>query len=754
MSSLTLEQNDPQEPTTAEKIRGLRWSISANAANTVFVQFTFFGPAFVLFLNALQINNSEIGFLLSLFPFMGIVAPFIASRVARIGYKRVYIIFWSLRKVVTAGLLLVPFVWTQFGPQATVIYITLITGGFGLCRAIGETGYYPWVQEYIPDSIRGKYSATNNIFASIVGVVAVAVASFILELSIGLDRFMILFAVGTAFGILSVWFYTRVPGGAAVKGDHSPTITYRDMLKAARDHNLLLYLGGIGLITFGTGPLYSFLPLFMQNQVGLSEGNVVLLQNAALLGGLLSTYLLGWSADRYGSKPVMITGVLLKVLLPVAWLLMPRFSDLSLPIALAISFFQGASGIAWAIGSGRLLFVSVVPSDQKTQYMAVYYAAIGIIGGLSQVIGGRLLDLTANLQGQFLFLSLDQFTPLLIAGIILPILSIVLFQRVRGDSPIGVVEFAGMFTQGNPFFALDSMVRYYRARDERKAVAMTERLGQAHSPLTVDELLEALADPRFNVRFEAIISIARTKPHPRLTEALGNIVSGTELSLSVVAAWALGRLGDPEAIPILRAGLDSEYRSIQSHCARALGTLNDEEVAPLLLERLAHETDKGLQMAFASALGNLHAKEAVDTLFKLLHDTENEGARMELALALARMIGEEHHFIRLLRQIRQDAGTAASQELNAVRSKLGKFPQASESIMQALAACSETFAREDVPEGMAQLSEVITTLPSGIYTETAYTILMECAPGLQTRDTERKEYLMLALHVLHSGWAK
>jgi hypothetical protein len=311
-----------------------------------------------------------------------------------------------------------------------------------------------------------------------------------------------------------------------------------------------------------------------------------------------------------------------------------------------------------------------------------------------------------------------------------------------------------MFTQGNPFFALESMVRYYRARDERKAVAMTERLGQANSPLTVDELLEALADPRFNVRFEAIISIARTKPHPRLTEALSNIVSGTELSLSVVAAWALGRLGDPEAIPVLREGLNSEYRSIQSHCARALGTLRDHDSAPVLLQRVAHESDKGLQMAFASALGNLQAEEAVDTLFTLLRDTENEGARMELALALARMVGDEHHFIRLLRQVRQDAGTAASQELNAVRGKLNKHLPASSPTMETLLPCSESFAREDLSAAMAQLGMILSSFPSGIYTPVAQSILTECAYGLQTYGVERLEYLMLALHILHSGWAK
>jgi HEAT repeat protein len=135
---------------------------------------------------------------------------------------------------------------------------------------------------------------------------------------------------------------------------------------------------------------------------------------------------------------------------------------------------------------------------------------------------------------------------------VLTFLSLVLFARVKADSEVSLSQFAGLFMHGNPLLALEFMVRYYRARDERTTVVMTERMGQTKSRLTVDELLEALKDPRFNVRFEGIISIARMDSDPRLIEALCTILDGTELSLSTVSAWALGRIGDESALPSLR----------------------------------------------------------------------------------------------------------------------------------------------------------------------------------------------------------
>lgn len=737
--------------TTTQKIRALPWSLAAAALNSFFVQFTFFGSAFVLFLNELEISSSQIGFLLAMFPFLGLVALFIAPRVARFGYKRTYITFFGIRKFVTIFLLTLPWVSVQFGPQVTLFVASVVVIGFGLCRAIAEVGFYPWAQEYIPISIRGKYTANNHVLSSITAIVAVTVASFVLSLPGGLERFQFLIVIGVLFGLMSVWAYNHVPGGAPLdETDDEKPATYSDMLRTLRDKNLIYYLISIALITFGTGPLYSFMPLFMKEQVGLTESQVVLLPTATLVGGLLLSNLLGWSVDRYGSKPIMMLGVILMIALPFGWLFMPKGTELSLPIALAIALFRGIAGTAWMLGSNRLLFGTIVPGNERSRYMAVYYASVGIVGGLSQLIGGNLIDWFSDLSGQFLFIELNPFSPLMIASVILPALSLFIFRFVEGDSNVSVSEYAGMFIQGNPINALESMVRFYRARDERSTVVMTEKMGLSHSPLTVDELVEALGDPRFNVRYEAIISIARTPSQPRLTSALIEILNGTELSLSNVSAWALGRIGDPEAVAALRDRLNSDYRSVRAHCARALGTLKDEAARPLLLERLKVEEDKGLQMAYAAALGNLEADEAIDTLFDLLLNFENEGARMELALSLARMVGQEKEFISLMRQLRDDPGTASAQVMLSVRQRIGK--DVDPEIITLITQTSDAFAADDMQMGVACLVLLMQEPLAKLgLTLVAQKLLNRCSLALGEYGEERQELLLLTLHVLQVG---
>jgi HEAT repeat protein len=423
----------------------------------------------------------------------------------------------------------------------------------------------------------------------------------------------------------------------------------------------------------------------------------------------------------------------------------------SLYVALVIAFLQGVADMGWGIGSARLLYVKVVPPEKRTDYMAFYYAWIGIVGGVSQLSVGLILESTQGLTGQIGIFTIDQYLPLFLAGVMLPFVSFFLLRKVQDEDSVGIGQFAGIFLRGNPFLAMSSMIRYYLARDERTAVRVTERLGRAKSPLTVDELLAALEDPRFNVRFEAAISIARMPPDPRLEAALEEMLDGSELALSAIAAWALGRMADPQAIGPLRKALDSDYRSIRAQSARALGALGDREIIPKLILRLESEEDKGLAMAYASALGKMAAKGATPQLLCLLYETQNRGARMELALSLARIVGDERNFIRLLRSVRADAGTALSQGISAFRRKLGRNVD-DDKLCELIDDCADQLAHENLESGEKLVGSVIRRLPNEKFSESGAEILAECAKCLDEFGSQRTEYVILALHILAVDW--
>ncbi|MBN1318565.1 MAG: MFS transporter, partial [Anaerolineales bacterium] len=522
------------EPTDAEKIRRIPWVLAGNAANMTYVHLTFMGSVFILFLSELGLSKTQIGTMLSLIPFFGVTALFIAPVVARAGNKKIFIIFHAARKLVTICLLFTPLVLEKYGPQVVLWYIAAVVAGFALFRAISLTARYPWSQEFVPNTVRGKFSAAGQIVNGVVVFIAVTASGYYLGPSPDTRRFVLIFAVGTLAGLVSVWANLFVPGGAPIKDTDSDQSSYQGLFTALKDRNLRTYMAGDGLVIIASAALNSFVPLYMSEAVGLNSGNVVLLQSVVLIGGLITSFLWGWAADRYGSKPITISGVFLKAMLPILLFIIPRYSHWSLPAAAAVSFWQGFAGMGWSIGSARMLYVSIVPQIKRMTYMAVYFAFIGIIEGSSQLFSGRLLDSAGAVHGQLLGFTIDRYSILFLGGLLLPLFGVLMYRRVCADSKVSVARFAGMFLRGNPLLAMESLIGYQLAKDETAVVSATERLGRAKSPLTVDELEETLSDPRFNVRFEAIVSIAHHGADPRLTEALVKTLQGSDPALSTL----------------------------------------------------------------------------------------------------------------------------------------------------------------------------------------------------------------------------
>ena len=437
------------EPTTEVKMRRLPWSLAGNAANAAYSQLTFFGSVFVLFLSELGLTKTTIGTLLSLIPFFGLVALFLTPAVARTGYKRVYIACFTARKFFTLALPALPWVLAQHGPRALLWVSAAAIGIFALLRAIAITGSHPWEQEYIPDSVRGRYAALNQVLTALAGFLAIGAAGAYLGSAPPIMRYQVIFCVATGIGLLSMLAWVKVPGGARETPDAAQTASPRGMIQAARDPNLAYFLAGLALVTLASTGMGSFVTLFMREEVGLTTAQVVRLQLAGLVGALVTSFAWGSVADRHGSRPVLLLGVLLKAAVPAFWFALPRSTPWTVPLALAIAAWQGAANVGWTVGSTRLLFTDVVPWHKRAGYTAVHFAWLSLVEGLSQLLTGRLLDLTAGIEGRWMGLPLDRYSILFAAGIALPLLGLIPLRRIRTGGT-SLRQLAGMVLHGRP----------------------------------------------------------------------------------------------------------------------------------------------------------------------------------------------------------------------------------------------------------------------------------------------------------------
>ena len=373
----------------AQRIRRLPLLVASNGVHAIFHALAV-GTTLVLFYDELGLDKAQIGLLRSLMHLLGPLAIFIGPFAVRFGLKRTVILFYGSRKLILAMLALAPWMAAYYSSSA-FYFIALILALYGLWRVIAETALYPWLVEVIPNSVRGKFEAFSNMASTFATLAAIAVASHVIETYTGLWRFQILIVSGAAIGAVSVLLMLFLPGGEPESQRTSRAPDWRELRRALGDRNLRAYLIGFCASLVPTSAWSVFVPLYLVQEVGLAAGVVVLLQSASVAGGFLSSYFWGWAADRFGSKPVALSGLMLNIALPLGWLVMPHGSLWSQYWAATISLLAGVAGAAGSIGLTRMLYASIVPPEKKLEYMAVYYTAKEIAYFASPPLAGLLL---------------------------------------------------------------------------------------------------------------------------------------------------------------------------------------------------------------------------------------------------------------------------------------------------------------------------------------------------------------------------
>lgn len=414
------------------KVQALPWAVTSGMLNCVFTLWTFGGSVFVLFLNELGLPKGKIGVLLSLFPFCGLLALGFAPIAALLGRKRIFLAGYGIRKFVMALLLLLPWVTTRFGQFSALWFLGGIIIVFAVARALAETAYYAWVQEFVPNWVRGRYSSWATVTGMVTSGVALAIASWILATIKGVNGYLLLIGTGSALGLVGVLLHAKVPGGKPIPKSPAEGSHWRNMMAALSYGNFKSYLGGMAGLTLGSTMLIAFLPLYLKERIGLESTTVLRLDIVAMVGGALASVFWGWLSDKVGSRPVLMPACFLSLLAPVGWLLLPA-SALGLVPICALYFLTGIAANGVVIGSGRLLFNGVVPSERSTVYTSVYYAWLGLTGGIAPLLAGGVLTWAGDRQINWLWLTVDGFALMFGVAILCLVTGGLLYGRVRPD---------------------------------------------------------------------------------------------------------------------------------------------------------------------------------------------------------------------------------------------------------------------------------------------------------------------------------
>jgi MFS-type transporter involved in bile tolerance (Atg22 family) len=225
----------------------------------------------------------------------------------------------------------------------------------------------------------------------------------------------------------------KVPGGEPQDAVEESGAHRLNLLHALRDSNFVAYLAGIGCMSFGVTLLVSFLPLYIKEKMGVSAGNVVKLDIAIMIGGALAGIFLGKITDRVGSRPILMIMAAIALLIPLGWLLMPRHISYAIILCIGLYLLYGIVVNGLQIASGRLLFNGVIPLEQNTAYTAIYYAWVGLVGGVATLLTGSLLSAFGSWQQNIGSFVIDGQSIIFMSSIVLLAAGWWQYSRVKPD---------------------------------------------------------------------------------------------------------------------------------------------------------------------------------------------------------------------------------------------------------------------------------------------------------------------------------
>jgi MFS-type transporter involved in bile tolerance (Atg22 family) len=419
----------------------------------VFVYLSLVGPVWPLFLRGCGLTISQIGVMGGILPIVGMFAIFVSNYVGKIGAKKVAIGACLLRTITFALLIPIPFLASRFSTQEIFIWIFTVIFIFAFFRMLTEPSFAEWMGELVPDEKRGRTDAINNIITGVVGTLVAIFVALISKVAVGLTLFGFIFSAGCIAGFIAVFVLLKLPcGGPKQAVVHQHKNFSVNVLAAFKNKNFVLFLVANNMTWFVWSGLSTFLPIFLREQLAFSQSNVFFMEMWFRLSSVFICFLWGWCADRFGSKPVMMTGIYGLAMIPFPFLLYSLF-----PLEWRVYIFAVAYIIiglvlyAFILGANRYFYVGAIPKDaSRVHYVVINFTVQSAMMAIAPLLGGIIIDIFHWLNKDICGIHLCPYTPFFIMLICALVIAIIVGRKLVADGSLGTGRFLSMFVEGNP----------------------------------------------------------------------------------------------------------------------------------------------------------------------------------------------------------------------------------------------------------------------------------------------------------------
>jgi MFS family permease len=397
-------------------------------------------------LKVLKAQPQQIGVLAALPMFANLVQIFGSYIIEKTGKKKALCTMAILlSRILWIIIILLPL--TIFAPLADwrVWVLVVVIAGSSLFGSLGGIAWTAWMSDIVPGNKRGTFFGRRNMVASGCGMIVMLLGGKFI--TVWENRFtesdpfgfIILFVIGLAAGLISMFFLSRVPEKEAPKKDAKKSPGLSIFFKPLKDKNFLALIIFASFWMFSIQIAAPFYGVFMIDNLKINFIDITILGTFATFATLFMMKIWGPISDNLGNKPVIAVSGLVLVGVPFIWVLaLPGNYYLPLLIAHILSgaFMAGASLSQFNI------MIKLSPEEGRSVYFAIFAAITGITGAIAPVIGGNLSHMLRDLSFTVLDYNVSNLHMIFIISAVLQFLSILFIFKVKepaAASPVAVV---------------------------------------------------------------------------------------------------------------------------------------------------------------------------------------------------------------------------------------------------------------------------------------------------------------------------
>jgi len=412
----------------------LRYIIFFDSLSSVAWQMCMTSPL-VLFMRSLDAPALALGLLAGLNPLMSVLQIPASRFLERVGHRRLMMFGWTLRTVVFAPMIALPFFADAIGKPLTVVLVLLIIAAFTMLRSIAVVAWLPWMAALLPPQQRGEFLARDRFFMNITSLCGLALSGVLLAQGSPYD-YAEVFLVGEIAAFVSLLFLKRIPSPntttpatTANRAGAAPRPSMRTVLRDPKFRKLVTFAALAQVINLGAG---AFVTVYARTRIGLADSILLWLSAGASLLVILAMAFVRSRLDRLGSKPFLWVTLGWWTTAVVAWALLAA-SGASIGIFVAPLLLVVTECFAWLfeLFNTRLTMNTLATPDNNATAFAFYSVIVNVAAGVAPIVFGAVLDALTNVRLPAGPLSFDNYTALFALQLLVLALAALALRRVR-----------------------------------------------------------------------------------------------------------------------------------------------------------------------------------------------------------------------------------------------------------------------------------------------------------------------------------